>query len=51
MEAPLPRRLVGEFIGTAALVAVVVGSGIAAARLTDDAARRLLARARRAGAP
>ncbi|MGW5317971.1 aquaporin [Nocardia thailandica] len=39
----LPRRLLAEFVGTAALVTVVVGSGIAAAQLTGDAALRLLA--------
>ncbi|WP_420813422.1 aquaporin [Nocardioides albidus] len=32
--APLPRRLLAEFVGTALLVAVVVGSGIAAATLS-----------------
>jgi glycerol uptake facilitator-like aquaporin len=35
MTAPLPRRAFAEFIGTALLVAVVVGSGIAAARLSS----------------
>lgn len=34
--APLPRRLLAEGIGTALLVAVVVGSGIAAQRLSPD---------------
>jgi len=33
---PLPRRLLAELLGTAALVAVVVGSGIAASRLSPD---------------
>jgi glycerol uptake facilitator-like aquaporin len=33
---PLGRRLVAEFVGTALLVAVVVGSGIAAAQLSPD---------------
>lgn len=37
------RRLLAEFVGTAALVAVVVGSGIAAQQLTDDVALQLLA--------
>ncbi|MEV0063124.1 MIP/aquaporin family protein [Nocardia sp. NPDC050718] len=37
------RRLLAEFVGTAALVAVVVGSGIAAQQLTDDVAVQLLA--------
>jgi arsenate reductase len=34
MEAPLPRRALAELVGTAFLVAVVVGSGIAAQRLS-----------------
>ena len=33
-EAPLPRRLLAEFMGSAFLAAVVVGSGIAAAQLS-----------------
>ncbi|WP_067810197.1 aquaporin [Nocardia beijingensis] len=37
------RRLLAEFVGTAALVAVVVGSGIAAQQLTADLALQLLA--------
>ncbi|MFB7025218.1 MULTISPECIES: aquaporin [unclassified Streptomyces] len=45
MEAPLRRRALAELVGTAALVAVVVGSGIQAAELTQDAAVRLLANA------
>jgi glycerol uptake facilitator-like aquaporin len=36
------RRILAEFTGTGFLVAVVVGSGIAATRLTSDAALRLL---------
>ena len=36
------RRLLAEFTGTGLLVAVVVGSGIAATRLTGDGALRLL---------
>jgi glycerol uptake facilitator-like aquaporin len=36
------RRLLAEFTGTGLLVAVVVGSGIAASRLTGDGALRLL---------
>lgn len=36
------RRLLAEFTGTGLLVAVVVGSGIAATRLTGDPALRLL---------
>ena len=42
MTATLARRLVAEFTGTGLLVAVVAGSGIAATRLTTDAALRLL---------
>lgn len=34
MAAPLPRRLVAELLGTALLVAVVVGSGITAQQLS-----------------
>jgi glycerol uptake facilitator-like aquaporin len=36
------RRLLAEFTGTGLLVAMVVGSGIAATRLTGDGALRLL---------
>lgn len=36
MTAALPRRLLAEFLGTLLLVAVVVGSGIAAARLSPE---------------
>ena len=42
MNAAARRRLAAEFAGTALLVAIVVGSGIAATRLTDDGALRLL---------
>ena len=38
----LPRRLAAEALGTAVLVATVVGSGIMADRLTDDVALALL---------
>jgi glycerol uptake facilitator-like aquaporin len=38
----LGRRLVAEFVGTALLVAVVVGSGIFAQRLSHDAGLQLL---------
>ncbi|MER8964602.1 aquaporin family protein [Mesorhizobium sp. M0902] len=38
----LPRRLVAEALGTALLVATVVGSGIMADKLTDDVALTLL---------
>src|SRR5689334_12491209 len=37
-----PRRLVAEGLGTALLVATVVGSGIMADRLSDDGAVSLL---------
>jgi glycerol uptake facilitator-like aquaporin len=40
--ADLPRRLVAEALGTALLVATVVGSGIMAASLTKDVALALL---------
>ncbi|WP_300012193.1 MIP/aquaporin family protein [Pseudonocardia sp.] len=33
---PLPRRLLAEFLGTGLLVAVVIGSGIAAQQLSPD---------------
>jgi glycerol uptake facilitator-like aquaporin len=46
----LPRRLGAEGIGTAALVATVVGSGIMAQRLTDDVALQLLVNALPTGA-
>ena len=36
MTSSLPRRLLAEFLGTALLVAVVVGSGIAAQQLSPD---------------
>jgi glycerol uptake facilitator-like aquaporin len=42
VNAAVGRRLLAEFTGTGLLVAVVVGSGIAATRLTTDAALRLL---------
>jgi glycerol uptake facilitator-like aquaporin len=38
----LARRLTAEFTGTGLVVAIIVGSGIAAASLTTDAALRLL---------
>jgi glycerol uptake facilitator-like aquaporin len=43
MGFDLPRRLCAEALGTALLVATVVGSGIMADRLTDDVALALLA--------
>ena len=39
---PLGRKLLAEFIGTAFLLAGIVGSGIMAANLTDDVGLRLL---------
>jgi glycerol uptake facilitator-like aquaporin len=42
MTFDLSRRLVAEALGTAMLVAAVVGSGIMADRLTDDVALALL---------
>ncbi|RUU14876.1 aquaporin family protein, partial [Mesorhizobium sp. M7A.T.Ca.TU.009.01.3.2] len=42
MANDLPRRIVAEALGTALLVATVVGSGIMAARLTHDVAVSLL---------
>ena len=42
-EAPLVRRTAAEALGTAALVAVVVGSGIQATELTRDVGVQLLA--------
>ncbi|MFF5970728.1 aquaporin [Streptomyces sp. NPDC012769] len=43
LRAPLTARAAAELVGTAALVAIVVGSGIQATRLTDDVALQLLA--------
>lgn len=43
MSASLGRRALAEAVGSAALVAVVVGSGIQATELTDDAGVQLLA--------
>ncbi|MPY29951.1 aquaporin family protein [Streptomyces adustus] len=40
---PLPARAAAELVGTAALVAVVVGSGIQATELTKDVGLQLLA--------
>src|SRR3954468_11848667 len=45
MTHPLPRRLLAEFLGTALLVTVVVGSGIAAQRLSPDAGLQLFVNA------
>lgn len=46
----LGRRLAAEALGTAALVATVVGSGIMADRLTDDTAMALMGNTIPAGA-
>ncbi|MEW1774092.1 aquaporin [Streptomyces sp. NPDC086777] len=43
MSVPLGRRVVAEAVGSAALVAVVVGSGIQATELTRDVGVQLLA--------
>ncbi|ACU74282.1 major intrinsic protein [Catenulispora acidiphila DSM 44928] len=43
MTVPLARRVLAEALGTALLVAVVVGSGIMATNLTGDVGLRLLA--------
>ncbi|MCF2531448.1 aquaporin [Yinghuangia soli] len=42
-RVPLARRAAAEFVGTAALVAVVVGSGIQATELSKDVGVQLLA--------
>ncbi|MFF6777637.1 aquaporin [Streptomyces sp. NPDC012637] len=42
-RTPLAARATAELVGTAALVAIVVGSGIQATDLTDDVALQLLA--------
>jgi glycerol uptake facilitator-like aquaporin len=42
VTAAVGRRLLAEFTGTGLLVAIVVGPGIAATRLTTDGALRLL---------
>ena len=42
MDFDLPRRLTAEALGTALLVATVVGSGIMAAKLTPDVGLELL---------
>lgn len=50
MPADLPRRAFAEALGTALLLSTVVGSGIMAERLTDDAALALLCNAVPTGA-
>jgi arsenate reductase len=47
---PLGRRLLAEYLGSALLAAVVIGSGIAAERLSADAGLRLLENAAATGA-
>ncbi len=42
MTAPLTRRLLAEFLGSAFLAALVIGSGIAAAQLSQDTGLQLL---------
>ena len=42
MTPPLARRLLAEFLGSAFLAAVVIGSGIAAQNLSHDTGLRLL---------
>jgi arsenate reductase len=42
VTAPLPRRLLAEFLGSAFLACVVIGSGIAAASLSRDVGLQLL---------
>jgi glycerol uptake facilitator-like aquaporin len=42
VSAPLSRRLLAEFLGSAFLAALVIGSGIAAAELSSDPGLRLL---------
>jgi glycerol uptake facilitator-like aquaporin len=42
-RAPLARRAIAEAVGTAVLVAVVIGSGIQATNLTSDVGLQLLA--------
>jgi hypothetical protein len=41
-QAPLGRRSLAEFVGTAFLLAAIVGSGAMAERLTDDVGLQLL---------
>jgi arsenate reductase len=42
VNAPLTRRLLAEYLGSALLAALVIGSGIAAADLTQDTGLQLL---------
>ncbi len=45
IEKALPRRAAAELVGTAALVTVIIGSGLQATGLSQDAGVRLLANA------
>ena len=45
LKHPLRSRLLAELVGTAGLLAAVVGSGVMAQRLTDDVAVQLLVNA------
>jgi len=49
-DPSLGRRLVAEFTGTAMLVAIVIGSGIAASRMSADTGLQLLENAAATGA-
>ena len=42
MDHPLSRRLLAEFLGSAFLAALVIGSGIAAQQLSNDTGLQLL---------
>ena len=42
MNPQLLRRLLAEYLGSALLAALVIGSGIAAQQLSDDPALQLL---------
>jgi glycerol uptake facilitator-like aquaporin len=42
MRPPLPRRVLAEFLGSALLAALVIGSGIAAQELSRDVGLQLL---------
>jgi glycerol uptake facilitator-like aquaporin len=50
MTPPLAARATAELVGTALLVATVVGSGVMATRLTDDVGLQLLANSLATGA-
>src|SRR3954452_21829621 len=46
----MPRRLLAEFLGSAFLAALVIGSGIAASQLSGDTGLQLLENAAATGA-